>query len=198
LKKKNIDDREVALLMAGLNGNRTLITLNLFDNKIALDGARAMAFFLRANETLEILNLGRNWLRDPGVSLIAGALTENTALQHLQLEENDVYKKGVSAINQMLQQNTTLQTLRLKIDYNFDGINASLLRNRWLFQNEYWHIGVKGGLADFGDVHEFIMTTLLCNRTTGGPPALPMHLWIMIFSFWRRNDFIFFKESKKN
>jgi hypothetical protein len=55
-----------------------------------------------------------------------------------------------------------------------------------LFPYQYWlpclHVGFPQSC------HKIIMATLLCNRSMGNFPALPDHVWYLIFSFWQRKN----------
>jgi hypothetical protein len=76
-----------------LKNNKSLKYLNLFNNKVAFDGAKAIAENIVANSpSLEFLELGHNRIRDKGLKAIIDALISNkqTALKILCFRFNFV------------------------------------------------------------------------------------------------------------
>jgi hypothetical protein len=89
-----------------------------------------------------------------------------------------------------VQHNTTLTWLELNNNTIgaeiISAISNTLARNVDLFPYQYWlpclHVGFPQSC------HKIIMATLLCNRSMGNFPALPDHVWYLIFSFWQRKN----------
>ncbi|EJK44910.1 hypothetical protein THAOC_36517 [Thalassiosira oceanica] len=83
----------VKRLFSGV-GNDTLLTINLCDNGIIMNGDRCIPDFLSANPTLKRLNLAGNRLNKEDALNIAQALQYNTNLTDLNMEDNALKKKG--------------------------------------------------------------------------------------------------------
>ena len=69
-----------------LKDNKTLKYLNIFNNRISYDGAKAIAENIVANSpSLEFLEIGHNRIRDKGLKAIVDAMISNkkSALQIL-------------------------------------------------------------------------------------------------------------------
>ncbi len=60
-----------------LTNNTSLYQLNIFSNKIDVDGARAFGKCLSINKTLTFIDFGMNKLRDAGIYAIANGLSKN-------------------------------------------------------------------------------------------------------------------------
>lgn len=57
--------------------NQTLKSLNLYRNKVDVDGARALKELLKVNKSLEFLDLGFNRLREKGIKAITDGICDN-------------------------------------------------------------------------------------------------------------------------
>ena len=57
--------------------NKTLKHLNIFNNIIGYDGAKAFAEALKVNNTIEFIELGHNRIRNKGLHILADALAFN-------------------------------------------------------------------------------------------------------------------------
>jgi len=173
----------------GLQLNSALMKLNLSSNHIGFEGASALGVTLQHNTTLHTLNLFNNNIGDVGATALAEGLAGNTTLWSLCLFITNIGEIGMTAFQAAMQNNTTIQRLILEEDRN-PSIDKLIARNNKLHMNQYWspclHIGF------MCPCHEMIMTTLLCNRSTGNYPALPDHIWHLIFSFWMRNQFAYY------
>lgn len=66
----------VAIAQALIN-NDTLRTLNLYRNKVDVDGARSLRELLRVNKSIEFLDIGHNRLREKGIKAITDGICEN-------------------------------------------------------------------------------------------------------------------------
>lgn len=78
LSKNNIGVSGADELAKSLKTNKSLRYLNVFNNKISYDGAKAIAENIVANHpALEFLEIGHNRIRDKGFSCIVNALVGN-------------------------------------------------------------------------------------------------------------------------
>jgi len=87
-----------AELAKSLKDNKSLRYLNVFNNKIGYDGAKAIAENIVANHPmLEFLELGHNRIRDKGLDAIIDALIENkhSNLRILGLRFNFITNTGI-------------------------------------------------------------------------------------------------------
>ncbi|KAM4713136.1 dynein regulatory complex subunit 5 [Anableps anableps] len=90
-----------------------LETLNLCDNEIRSQGAKAIAHALSNNVTLLSLNLRLNQVGDEGGHAIAEALQNNKTLSHLHLGGNDVASITAVELSKVLLKNKTLKSINL-------------------------------------------------------------------------------------
>lgn len=67
----------VVAIAGALLKNSTLKSLNLYRNRVDVDGARSLREVLKVNKTLEFLDLGYNRLREKGIKAITDGLSEN-------------------------------------------------------------------------------------------------------------------------
>lgn len=76
--------------------NTTLKTLNLYRNKVDVDGARSLREVLKVNNTLEFLDVGHNRLREKGIKALTDGITgnPNSKLSHLGLRFNFINDDG--------------------------------------------------------------------------------------------------------
>ena len=76
--------------------NTALKTLNLYRNKVDVDGARALRELLKVNTTLEFLDVGHNRLREKGIKALTDGICENpgSKLKHLGLRFNFINDDG--------------------------------------------------------------------------------------------------------
>jgi hypothetical protein len=70
--------------------SRTLLTIDLTNNKISGDGGFALSLVLKENTGLKSLKLAMNRFDDQNASLIIKALTKNTSLDELDLSSNEI------------------------------------------------------------------------------------------------------------
>lgn len=74
--------------------------VDLSDNNLGDDGARAIAGMLKENSTLVNLNLSGNHFTDRSAEHLSPALITNTKLQHLDLSHNALGERaGTTAIS---------------------------------------------------------------------------------------------------
>ena len=72
--------------------------LNLYRNKVDVDGARSLRELLKVNNTLEFLDLGYNRLREKGIKAITDGICENpnSKLRHLGIRFNFINDDGLN------------------------------------------------------------------------------------------------------
>ena len=99
--------------------------LELSNNSIDDDGAKAIAESLKVNTVLTRLILGGNSIGDDGAKAIAEALKDNTVLTKLSLQGDSIGVDGAKAIAEALKVNTVLTTLHL----SFNSIGDNLLND---------------------------------------------------------------------
>ncbi|CAF1067358.1 unnamed protein product, partial [Didymodactylos carnosus] len=150
-------------IATALMTNQTLTTLDLADNKISADGAKAIATALMTNQTLTTLDLGYNQISADEATAIAAALMTNQTLTTLNLWNNQISADGAKAIATALMTNQTLTTLNLwNNQISADGakaIAAALMTNQTLTTLDlgYNQISADGATA--------IATALMTNQT---------------------------------
>lgn len=81
-----------------MKNNKSVKFVNLFNNKIAFDGAKAFAEnVLPFNTVLEFLELGHNRIRDKGIKAITEGIAKNpqSNIKGLGLRFNFLTKTGI-------------------------------------------------------------------------------------------------------
>ena len=112
-------------LATALETNTSLTSLNLLNNRIGDEGANALAAALKTNTSLTSLNLGDNRIGDDGANALATALKTNTSLTSLNLRGNRIGAEGAKALATALETNTWLTSLNLQFnDIGDDGAKA--------------------------------------------------------------------------
>jgi len=73
-----------------------LKSLNLYRNKVDVDGARALRELLKVNSTLELLDVGHNRLREQGIMALTDGITANPSsnIRHLGVRSNFIRDDG--------------------------------------------------------------------------------------------------------
>ena len=111
--KGNFTEEQFTQICKRLENNKTIISLNLYENSTSNKGATEIATMLQTNTTLTSLILWNNRLGTEEVKTIAKALQANTTLTSLNLGFNYIGGSGATEIAAMLQTNTTLTSLIL-------------------------------------------------------------------------------------
>ena len=85
------------MLVKSLEKNTAITSLNLFKNKLDVDGCRALREFIKVNKNLEILDIGHNRIRIKGLEEIRNGLlgAANSKLKTLGLRMNFLNDEGV-------------------------------------------------------------------------------------------------------
>jgi ubiquitin-protein ligase/Ran GTPase-activating protein (RanGAP) involved in mRNA processing and transport len=116
-KLKRLNSIDLSFCKLGVSGaaaifkivNETgLANLNLFSNKIDVDGVRALAKVLKDNKTLQCLDLGYNRIKDEGLKQLGSSLTGSN-IKYLCIRYNHIKSK---AFEQFLD---NIQTSKVKI-----------------------------------------------------------------------------------
>ena len=70
--------------------------MNLYRNKVDVDGARALRELLKVNTSLEFLDVGFNRLREKGIKALTDGITENpnSNIKHLGVRFNFINDDG--------------------------------------------------------------------------------------------------------
>ncbi|KAL0223031.1 hypothetical protein P9112_002421 [Eukaryota sp. TZLM1-RC] len=139
LSKVGLDGKAALSIAAALEGNTSLLRLNLGNNKLKNEGSQAICkiiqttriktlhlehnglgvqagleigLVLEKNKYLTKLALGYNQLRSRGVAAIANALKINKTLTALDVANCYIGNEGAIALAEMIRSNSTLQLLR--------------------------------------------------------------------------------------
>ncbi len=82
--------------------NKTLTTLELWDNNIRGEGTRALAAALENNHTLTVFDVSYNNITDEGIRALAASLKNNHTLTILNANSNDTGTVEISHLIQIL------------------------------------------------------------------------------------------------
>ena len=132
-----ITNKGAELLLGGMHTNKSVEKLNMGENDIGLEGARAAGDMLRHNTALRILYLTRCGIKADGCVLLIEGLTVNSSLHVLKLNGNEIGIKGAKAMSKMMAVNETIKELHVlnRDDSLKEGIHiiiSSLEHNRSL------------------------------------------------------------------
>lgn len=114
IMKRSLGNAHVMALAEAMNYNRSLMNLNLWDNKIQDSGMVALAAVLAKKKVpLENLSMRCNQIKDKGVIALAKALANNKRLLSLDLRENSIGDPGAKALAGVLKLHPSIQELFL-------------------------------------------------------------------------------------
>mmetsp|Transcript_1067 Transcript_1067/g.1866 ORF Transcript_1067/g.1866 Transcript_1067/m.1866 type:complete len:277 (+) Transcript_1067:65-895(+) len=88
-----------------LSHNKTLRVLNLYNNKIGIEGAKRLADALKVNQNLEQLHLGYNHIGDKAAQILADSFAVNKSLRQIWLNGNRIGDKGAQKLANALARN---------------------------------------------------------------------------------------------
>ncbi|KAK6173228.1 hypothetical protein SNE40_016717 [Patella caerulea] len=125
--------RQGVQMLNGLQGNTSIVRLNLSDNGFMESDACYVGDFIQKNKNLRELNLSYNSLRELGGVFVGGAIAVNTALKSLDLSWNHLRLKGAAAISHGLMTNRSLT--RLLLSWNGFALEGSIEMGRALAKN---------------------------------------------------------------
>ncbi|XP_065888158.1 protein NLRC3-like isoform X3 [Dysidea avara] len=109
----SIGDDGISVMMDGLQYNKTLTELHVYNCGISAKGASCVGRFLK-NCNLQVLNIGRNSIGDDGISVMMDGLQYNKTLTELHVHNCGISAKGASCIGEFLKENCTLKYLNLR------------------------------------------------------------------------------------
>lgn len=114
IMKRSLGNAHIMAVAEALNYNRSLMNLNLWDNKIQDSGVVSLAEVIAKGKLpLENLSLRCNQVKDKGAIALAKALAGNKKLLSLDLRENQIGDIGAKSLATNLQIHPTLQELFL-------------------------------------------------------------------------------------
>lgn len=119
--------------------NNTLKSLNLYRNKLDVDGARSLRELLMVNKSLEFLDVGYNRLRKKGIEAITDGICENpdSKIKHLGVRFNFINDDGFN----YLFENTIFKG-KSKIEYLY------VLQN---YLSEHFTLHLANKISDSGE-----------------------------------------------
>ncbi|KAK5809251.1 hypothetical protein F5H01DRAFT_394807 [Linnemannia elongata] len=182
LASGRIGGKEFGLLAEALKTNSTLTTLNLENNLIGFDGAKALAEALKTNKALTTLNLRLNSIGSYGAMALAEALKTNKTLTTLNLVGNSIGSDGAKALAEALKTSKNLTTLNLESNsIGDDGAKAlatafkinSTLTTLNLERNSVGDDGAKA-LTDALKTNSTLTTLNLENNSIGDDGAMAL------------------------
>ncbi|CAF4323214.1 unnamed protein product, partial [Didymodactylos carnosus] len=112
ISNNNISDERAKAIAEGLKRNQTLTTLDISNNSISDEGAKAIAEDLKTNQTLTTLYIDGNNISSVGAKAIAEDLKTNQTLTTLYIGGNNISGEGAiaKAIAEALRNNKTQST----------------------------------------------------------------------------------------
>lgn len=114
MRKHQLRDDGLYIIMEHLLENNTLKVLDLNANEISFRGCEAIAKYLKSdNCSLESLHLANNKASDYGAKAIAQAIAVNKSLIHLDMTYNQINDMGLTLFAQALSQNQTLMSFKI-------------------------------------------------------------------------------------
>lgn len=98
-------------ILEGLNGNSSITSLRLRENRIEDSEATLFGKALKVNSSIISLDLAENQIKDDGASSLSGALKHNSTLMRLVLGLNRIGDSGKKALADALESNLTITEL---------------------------------------------------------------------------------------
>ncbi len=111
LKKIELQDEDIKVLLEALDNNQNITELNLSDNKIGVQGASMIASFLSSNNTLSILNLANNNIGTKGAFIFGKSLMDNNTLTSLNIRRNQIEAEGAIGLRNGLECNNSVKEI---------------------------------------------------------------------------------------
>jgi Ran GTPase-activating protein (RanGAP) involved in mRNA processing and transport len=114
MRKHQLRDDGLYIIMEHLLENNTLKVLDLNANELSFRGCEALAKYLKSdNCSLEALHIANNKCSDYGAKAIAQAVAVNRSLIHLDMTYNQINDMGLTLFAQALSQNQTLMSFKI-------------------------------------------------------------------------------------
>ncbi|KAL0239838.1 hypothetical protein GEMRC1_009946 [Eukaryota sp. GEM-RC1] len=118
LVQNSLGDDGARALAEALKVNTTVTSVNLMDNSIGDEGARALAEALKVNTTVTSVNLTCNSIEAEGARALADMLKVNTTIVSVDMCRNSIGVEGSRALSEALKVNSTITS----VDLNFNSI----------------------------------------------------------------------------
>ena len=140
-----------------LTCNKTIIRLNLFNNKINDRDITVLVKNLFLNQTLEVLNLGCNNITDVGAIELSSLITSNSSLKDIDISFNRLGSEGSEFIFKGLIRNTKLLFLNLKSNSIVGKSlnNLLIILERYNHSIEYINLKKNDILVNSDDLEDF-------------------------------------------
>jgi Ran GTPase-activating protein (RanGAP) involved in mRNA processing and transport len=156
--------------------------LDLSDNGIDVEGARAIAKVLKTNTSIQELNLYFNSIEDEGATSIANVLDINSTLHCLKMRRNGIGNKGAFAFAAKLPQMRGLKELvMIKNFIDQDGAAALLKGLRFNMELEYLHVDDKASEPILREMIHWIRLNRAGRRIFRNT-NLPANVWPTVLS----------------
>ena len=192
-----IDDIHTQFFANELKTNNTITNLYLRDNQISNNGAYLLFDALKNNEhtVVKYMSLANTYIDNECMSSFAEFIGNNEVIQAVDMYDTDINNEGLIELSTRpeLKYNKSLVLLTFgKEDINEDEpiynneITAILNNNASLFWYPYIH---KLNLFS-SEMHNIIISTVLCNTYGNLQVRLPMEVLIYIFKFFNRFNFL--------
>eukprot|EP00347_Sterkiella_histriomuscorum_P023864 403333121 len=126
LARNNIQKEGAKTLALALEGNTSVLTLDLSQCKLGVSGTQAIATALLKNNTLKHLNLYRNKVDVDGARSLRELLKVNKSIEFLDVGHNRLREKGITALTDGICENPDSKIKYLGLRFNFindDGFN---------------------------------------------------------------------------
>ena len=159
----------------------SLMALNINDNKIGLNGIRALAQVLPKMPALIELNISNNKIGNKSLEILANSFAQQNQIKFLELEHNNIGSRGIESFSDFLVSNKTLR--ELSISNNKIRNKGAIALARALEKNTtlqdldiaYNHISKKGGakLAESLLQNNTLNKLTLRNNQIRGTGTLP-------------------------
>lgn len=97
ISKNNLGVAGAKYFAEALKTNKSIKTVNLFNNKIAFEGAKFIGAALTVNSSLQFLEVGHNRIRDKGLKILVEGIKLNpkSKMECLGLRFNFLTALGV-------------------------------------------------------------------------------------------------------
>ena len=121
----SLNSDAVVVITAALEPSHKVQTLNLSDNFIQAEGAKAVSKLLRKNKSIKFLSLRNTRLTDmstnyTGVASLAVGLRLNTMVEQMDLATNGLQRQGAMILCNVLQHNWRIEMINLEDNHLCD------------------------------------------------------------------------------
>lgn len=114
-----------ALIVSSLLDHASIHKLNLYDNKISIDGAVAVSSCLKSNcTTIEELNMSKNSISNEGIAKLCEAIQMIFSLQKLELSKC-MLNEGLEIIFNILKSSAFSMLLEVDVSHNTISIEGA-------------------------------------------------------------------------